>query len=165
MVQKENLSKLFYYLDGQLYGKYFEGRRKESNTRVVGKVLGTVIKGGYRQVTFTHEGVRYKELVHRVIWALHYDCWPELLDHIDRDPTNNKIENLRVANKKFNSINSGVPKNNVSGVKGVCWHKQANKWTAQIKNDQKKVHLGTFEDLQDAVSARLQAEKRLWCDI
>lgn len=164
MVQKETLEKLFYYLDGQLYGKSFEGRRKESNTRVVGKILGTPVKGGYSQLTFTYEGTKYKELVHRVIWALHYGDWPKLLDHIDRDPTNNRVENLRVANKKLNAINSGTPKNNISGVKGVSWHKGANKWTAQIKNDQKKIHLGTFEHLEDAKAARHLAENRLWHD-
>jgi predicted Fe-Mo cluster-binding NifX family protein len=65
----------------------------------------------------------------------------------------------------LNAINSGLPSNNKSGVKGVCWHKAGNKWTAQIKNDGVKIHLGSYDKLQDAVGARLKAEEDLWCDI
>lgn len=165
MVQKEDLEKLFSYEDGSIYGKFCESRRKASNTRVVGKDLGTIVEGGYKQLVFTVNGVKCKELVHRVIWALHHNEWPELLDHIDRDPTNNRIGNLRVANKKINSINSGLFSNNTSGIKGVSWNKNSQKWTAQIKDNQKKIHLGSFSSFDEAIIARLKAEERLWGDI
>ncbi len=104
-------------------------------------------------------------LEHRLIYLLHHRYLPDLIDHIDRNPRNNRIENLREACKKVNAINSGLPVNNKSGVKGVSWHKAGNKWTAQIKDDGVKIHLGSYEKLQDAVEARLKAEEDLWGDI
>jgi len=165
MVQKEDLEKVFDYVDGQLYGKFIEGRRKETNTRVAGRLLGTTVKGGYKSVGFTVNGIKYKELIHRIIYAMHHNLWPALIDHIDQDTTNNRINNLRVANKKINCINSGLFSNNTSGVKGVSWNKNSQKWTAQIKDNQKKIHLGSFSVFNDAMIARLEAEERLWGDI
>ena len=65
----------------------------------------------------------------------------------------------RIEDKKLNAINTGLPKNNTSGVKGVSWNKACGKWSAQIKVDGKKKHLGTFSNLEDATKTRRQAER------
>lgn len=72
---------------------------------------------------------------------------------------NNNIENLRAASKNLNAINTGLPKNNTSGVKGVSWNKACGKWSAQIKVNGKKIHLGTFTNIEDARQARQTAER------
>ena len=64
-----------------------------------------------------------------------------------------------ISGKKLNAINTGLPKNNTSGVKGVSWNKACGKWSAQIKVDGKKKHLGTFSNLEDATKTRRQAER------
>lgn len=164
MVQKEELEELFEYRDGDLYGKYVPWRRKESNSRVVGKKLGSD-SGGYLQVNFTYSGKKYRKLVHRIIYAMHHNYWPDLVDHIDQDPSNNRVENLRAADKRINAINSGLAKNNKSGIKGVSWDKNAKKWSAQIKANGSKVHLGVFSSLEEAKIAREAAEKVYWHDL
>jgi hypothetical protein len=126
-----------------------------------GEKAGWVDEVGYNHIRL--EGKLYLE--HRLIYLLHHCTLPPLIDHIDRNPLNNRLENLRGADKKVNAINSGLPANNKSGVKGVSWHKAGQKWTAQIKNDGVKIHLGSYDKLQDAVEARLKAEEDLWGDI
>ena len=57
-----------------------------------------------------------------------------------------------------NTINSGIQRNNKSGVTGVVWVEQINRWTAQITYQKKRIHLGSFENLEDAIKARENAE-------
>lgn len=97
---------------------------------------------------------------HKIIWAMAYNEWPSSLDHIDGDRSNNKIENLRPVTQKENCRNSSIPVNNTSGHIGVSWIKRLNAWTAQIKVDQVKRHLGVFKNFDDAVKARKDAEAK-----
>jgi hypothetical protein len=90
---------------------------------------------------------------------------PPLVDHKDQDTENNRLDNLRDATKQINAINTGLAANNKSGTKGVCWHKAGGKWTAQIKHNGKKIHLGSYDALLDAVAARERAEEELWRDL
>lgn len=116
--------------------------------------------GGYRTVSFNLGSKKYKMQAHRILFCMYYGYWPKLVDHKDRNTHNNIKDNLRDVNKKLNCINSGMFSNNTSGYKGVSFHRGA--WTAQIKNDQKKIHLGRFKNLEDAVNARLSAERIYW---
>lgn len=79
-------------------------------------------------------------------------------DHEDRNPLNNQKNNLRPATISDNMSNRSVFKNNKSGVTGVFWNKNLNKWTAYIKKHNKQYHLGVFEHKEDAIVARLKAE-------
>lgn len=124
-------------------------------------LAGYKLPDGYIQVRLG--GKLY--LAHRLIYLMMTGEMPELIDHKDRDPSNNTWINLRAANKQINAINTGLPSNNKSGVKGVSWHKAGGKWTAQIKHNGKKIHLGSYKNLLDAVAAREQAEQELWCDL
>lgn len=81
-------------------------------------------------------------------------------DHEDRNPFNNRKSNLRKANNTENSQNRSIYKNNTSGVTGVSWYKQSGKWKAQIQNNKKKISLGYFINKEDAIIARLMAEKK-----
>lgn len=80
-------------------------------------------------------------------------------DHVNRNPLDNRKSNLRAANYTENARNYSKQKNNTSGFSGVSWDKQCSKWVAYIVIDKKRKKLGRFVDKEDAIRARLEAEK------
>jgi hypothetical protein len=130
---------LFEYKEGDLIWKVRSGNR----TRV-GNIAGTIASVGRRYVQV--EGK--KHLVHRIIWFMHYGNCPEFLDHIDGNPLNNRIENLRPATKAQNAMNRPVRSDSALGVKGVC--KKKNKFSASIFINGKSLFLGMFYTIKDA---------------
>ncbi len=148
----EFLKKTFYYKDGVLYWK--------NHRRLGGKPAGYTTSKGYIQVrVITDDKKNICLLSHRIIFALHNNYLPDLVDHIDRNPSNNHVDNLRDASKCINAINTNKPLNNTSGFKGVSLHKKTNKWTAQLKFKGRKIHLGLFDNIEDAVKARKKGEE------
>ena len=98
-----------------------------------------------------------KYLLHRVIYKYHNDDFDitdssnnNLIDHVDINPFDNRIENLRVVNKSQNIRNQKKRKNCSSKYKGVCWHNSANKWQVKISIDGKAKHLGLFDTEEEA---------------
>lgn len=81
-------------------------------------------------------------------------------DHIDLNKKNNRKFNLRICSMQKNSFNRGLYKNNKSGVTGVFWSKNVNKWVAQIKYNYKQNILGYFNDFNEAVKVRKEAEEK-----
>lgn len=79
-------------------------------------------------------------------------------DHINRDRLDNRKENLRIVNKSQNSINSGLRRNNTSGVTGVSWLKATSTWRAYINYQGRRIELGHYKNIDDAITARLNAE-------
>ncbi len=95
---------------------------------------------------------------HRLAWLYMTGEWPpHEIDHVDRDKSNNTFTNLRLATPLQNRQNIGMYDHNTSGHKGVTWHRANSKWQAQIKLAGRNIYLGCFNDLQDAVNARLAA--------
>ena len=154
------LRERFEYSDGRLIWKHRKNVRKEWNTCYAGKEAGTCQRSGYyNQLVriIMIDNTRYRE--HHLIWVYHYDYWPQKeIDHIDRDPTNNRIENLREATSGENKQNKALQSNNKSGYPGVSWHKKANKWRSRIYINRKEIHLGLFEDYSDACKAYDEAK-------
>ena len=107
------------------------------------------------------DGVRYK--TSRIIYAMHYGAFADDLqvDHINGDCRDNRAENLRLATASQNNMNTGLRRNNTSGVKGVSWCKLRSKWFAQIYVSGTNMRLGFFDDINDARRAREEAELRL----
>jgi hypothetical protein len=127
------------------------------NTRYAGKpALACIHEDGYRKGRIHRVLFR----AHRVAWALHHGSWPELdIDHINGDRSDNRITNLRQVTRSENQRNMRLPSDNKSGVVGVYWSTARKKWVAEIRNAQgRKRHLGVFEDLEDAATARRAAE-------
>ena len=124
-----------------------------------GDVAGHVDSVGYRIVEVNNRAYA----CHRVVWLMHYGSWPkQFVDHINRDKADNRIENLRDVSNTINCRNHALRKVNKSGHTGVHWHKALSKWTAQINVGKTKKHLGVYEDLEDAVKARKDAEEKYW---
>lgn len=82
-------------------------------------------------------------------------------DHKDRNTLNNRKENLRSATKSQNCMNRSKQKNNTSGIIGVTYNKNLNKWRARINIDRKETVIDDYNKFEDAVSARLLAEKNI----
>lgn len=92
--------------------------------------------------------VRYK--AHRIIYKMCKGKDPAHIDHIDGDSSNNRIENLRSVSQKTNSRNQKLRSTNTSGVSGVRWNKDKNRWIARIKVDYEHVNIGSFLTLDEA---------------
>ena len=106
---------------------------------------------------------------HRLAWLYTKGYFPKNIDidHEDQIKHHNWWSNLRLASRQCNMRNCGCRKDNTSGVKGVIWSKEFQKWHARISVSGKKKHLGRYEDFDDAVRARLAGEQSLgWegCD-
>ena len=86
-------------------------------------------------------------------------------DHLDRNPSNNRKNNLAVKSRRDNSLNSGLQTNNKSGIIGVSWSKTENKWRASINiSNGKQRIIGRYDFKIDAIIARLKAEKEYYGD-
>ena len=130
------------------------------NTKYAGEITApSVCREGYSQISIF--GVKYRS--HRVAWAAHYGKWPEgEIDHINRIASDNRIDNLRDVRPVDNLRNKGDYKNNMSGHKGVTWHKSSGKWMAQIKVNKRNIHLGLFDDAAEAGKAYQAAKMEHW---
>lgn len=142
----------------------FTWRVQVSARIYVGAVAGKQDASGYLVIGID----RKSYLAHRLAWLYVYGYMPENgLDHKDQVRHHNWIDNLREASQVCNLRNTGNRKDNSSGVKGVIWHRQNQKWQAQIMVNGKMKYLGTYVEYVNAVCARLAGEQCLdWsgCD-
>lgn len=82
-----------------------------------------------------------------------------MIDHIYHKKYDNRKSQLRVVTNSQNQMNRGIPIHNQTGFRGVSWHKRKNAWISQIGLDGKLKYLGIFKDFNDAIKARLDAER------
>ena len=99
--------------------------------------------------------------LHRLVMRLE-NFNGEVIDHIDGNPLNNRKSNLRICTQHQNVLNHRVARNNTSGVTGVTWDRNRNKWASQIVYNGKNHHLGRYENIEDAINARIKAELKLF---
>ncbi len=114
----------------------------------------------YLKGSSAYMGVSKNLLAHRVAFFLyhgHYPVWPNSVDHINHDGCDNRIVNLREVTAREQSANTRLSKANTSGVKGVSFLKDRGKWRASANIDGRKVNLGTFLNINDAIAARKAA--------
>ena len=143
-MNKDKAHEMFRYDDGVLYWKFSPNRRIR-----IGDSVGSKMKSGYLQT-----GVEKKQwYVHRLIFLYHHGYLPDFVDHVDGNKSNNRIENLRSASSIENQQNRKIGRQNTSGIKGVCWHKQRQKWQARVKINGKQVSAGLFLTLEEAANA------------
>lgn len=126
-----------------------------------GKPAGSVGSLGY--VSIKINGVQC--MAHRAAWVwVHGDISDDVtIDHIDHNPSNNRIANLRLATTSQNGFNRRLNVNNTSGVKGVYEYWKRGKfkgWAAVIKVNTVQYFLGVFPLKEGAISARRAAETK-----
>lgn len=96
---------------------------------------------------------------HRVAYLLVTGVFPEdEIDHENGNGMDNRWSNLRVVDRNTNMKNLRMYSTNTSGVQGVYWNKSLNRWHARIHHEGKRVHLGFYTNVEDAVAARTAAE-------
>jgi hypothetical protein len=138
MITQEKLKEFVDYVDGKLIAK------TNSKARKVGDALSSLTDKGYLRASVGGKSYR----VHRLVFLYQYGYMPTQVDHIDGDRMNNRIENLREATSSQNNQNRKATSS--SGIKGVVWHKQSNKWVASICVNRKSAHLGSFLSIEEA---------------
>lgn len=86
------------------------------------------------------------------------------VDHINHVKLDNRRSNLRICTRSQNSMNTKIPSNNTSGVKGVYKCKTTGKWATEIKVNGKKIWLGRYASLDEAREVRAKAEEKYFKD-
>lgn len=118
-----------------------------------GAVAGGTNANGYVQIQV--DGENYYG--HRLAWFWMHGVWPELIDHINGDKSDNKLVNLRIATTSQNTLNTWKPRStNKSGFLGVS--PRRNGFRAQIVVNGKNKYLGQYPTAELAQTAYLQAK-------
>jgi hypothetical protein len=120
-------------------------RKKTGCKTVVGRAAGSKRPDGYVIIRLCGRS----DYMHRIVWRWHFGEIPAglVVDHIDRNPSNNRIENLRLLTHKQNHVNAGPQRNNTSGFRGV--YAQSGKFNAMFRQR----HLGRFASAEEAAEA------------
>ena len=130
--------------------------KKTGKKAIVGNTVGHFSKrDGHIEIRFF--GSLYR--ANRLAWFYMTGNWPEFVDHIDHNETNNSWNNLRNVNQKTNNMNMSRKRTNTSGVTGVWWSNQKSAWIAEIMLNGVKKHLGVFQNISNAAKARKEAER------
>lgn len=105
-------------------------------------------------------GKRHK--AHRLAWLYVYGVWPSgIIDHINGDSTDNRIENLREVDKRTNGQNQRkAHKDSRTGLLGVTFDKRKQKYVASIKYSGKRHFLGNYLTPEEAHQAYLEAKRQ-----
>lgn len=138
MLTQKTLNKLLVYKGGLLFWKG------------TGYFCEPKVSNGYLSLIYRN---RYYPF-HRVVWTMHNGVIPEgmVVDHINNNRSDNRIENLRLATRSQNSQNTLKTKSKTSSMfKGV--YKRGDKWVAQIVLNGKQVNLGSFWSEENAANA------------
>ena len=151
MITQQRLHELFEYRDGSLIWK---------TTRNAGKVAGTLdTSTGYWRINI--DGKMYR--LHRMIFLYHNGYLTEGLqiDHADGNRTNNLIDNLREVTNQQNQFNAKTSSRNKSGIKGVSWNEEKQKWEVRIMVDGRNKFIGYYDTLEEAGAASIAARNNL----
>lgn len=104
--------------------------------------------------------------IHRLVLTAfeHNYGYKKCIDHIDNSRLNNCLFNLRFATRQENQFNRSMNSRNTSGVKGVYWKPERNKWCSRIMVKGRTIHIGYFDDIEDAKQARRIKAIELFCE-
>lgn len=119
---------------------------RKRRTDLNGKPVGCPHGNGYLDVRIGSK-LHY---VHRICWAHYYGEWAELIDHINGNKSDNRIANLRIANKQRNGLNRGAEKGNSTGFKGVTFRTDTKNYMWQFVIEKKRYTKSGFDTAEDA---------------
>jgi len=151
-MNQETCKHLFDYKDGSLYWRHDRG----SNAKA-GKRAGRLLRTGYRSIHVS--GRRYQE--HRLIFLWWHGEFPEQIDHINRDKSDNRIENLRRCTHSTNQINTNNRQSS-SGIRGVRRVEKTGRWMARIYKNGKEIRVGTFSTQEEASAAYMEKMRKFY---
>lgn len=129
--------------------------------RMLFSIAGHVDKStGYRDISLDDRSYHAAKLAWLYVFGEYPEC---VIDHINRNKSDDRIDNLRLATQSGNVINSGMFANNTSGVRGVYFYKERNKrgwpaWWAYITYEGTRKSLGYYRNKEEAAHARMEAE-------
>ena len=104
------------------------------------------------------ESITRKEIfLHRLLTNVTKDF---IVDHINHKIYDNRKSNLRIVNHSKNAMNQKKTKKNTSGCTGVFYHSYHEKWNAVITVNRERIHLGYFNNKEDAIKVRKEAEEK-----
>ena len=129
--------------------------------RPIGSVAGCKDTQGYISIGLNNKIYR----AHRLAWLYEYGEFPkDCLDHVNRIKDDNRLCNLRECCNSENQWNTGICKNNTSGIKGVAWYERTQSYRVRVRVNGKQKHLGYFKDIElakiTAETARLKFHKQ-----
>ena len=129
---------MFNYVDGQLIRKTTD------------ESIGCRRKDGYFIASVN--GKLY--LMHRLIWLWHHGDLPPVIDHVDCNPSNNAIENLRPASRSLNGVNRvRHKKNSKTALLGVYYDKARDRYATEVRFNGVRHRLGRFKTAEEAHAA------------
>ncbi|MQY48232.1 HNH endonuclease [Rhizobiales bacterium RZME27] len=134
-------------------------KRKPSGIVRVGQIAGRKSKNGKN--TYIRIKVEGKDvLAHQIAYVIHTGTLPNgPIDHENGDGTDNRFVNIRVTSFEGNAKNKRLDQRNASGVMGVSFLPRIGKWRARIGSKKKLHHIGNFDTREQAIAARLAAER------
>ena len=126
------------------------------------KIVGYRDSKGYIQIGLSLNSKMKLLRAHRIAWFIYYGELPNVIDHVDRNPSNNSIKNLRSCTHQQNNFNTGRQSNNTSGYRGVVWNVRVKKWQSQIKLNGNRIYLGLFNCPKEAFDVYNTRAKELF---
>lgn len=149
---QEELKKILYYAPetGNFYWKISNGQK------LAWSLAGSLGVDGHIKLCINYTSYR----ANRLAWIYMTGEIPSnniQVDHKNRIRTDNRWDNLRLATNSQNNRNRNLLKNNTSGYRGVAFNKQANKWQAQIRYNNRRKNLGHFNTAEEASKAYMEA--------
>lgn len=138
----------FDYADGHLLH-----RRKKHCSQRAGTIAGSQKRSGYRDVRFV--GRVWKE--HRLVFLWHFGWLPDVVDHVDGNKSNNRIENLRACSKSQNGMNRHSH-SSATGRRNV--YKKKSGFQVAVGVAGKRLYIGTYASIEAADAAAHEARRQ-----
>ena len=148
------------------YPNYAVSNYGNVKNRKFGRILNPYNDSkGYPTVVLMNNNIRFYKRIHKLVLPA-FEANPEnkkCIDHIN-NKYNNEVFNLRFATLSENQYNRVLNINSTSGTKGVSFDNKSNKWRARIRINNNSIHIGFYENIEDAIKARQEKSKELFGD-
>lgn len=145
MITQEKLKSIVHY---NLSTGVFTNLQTRSSNCIKGQELKSKNKIGYIRIMIDNKSY----FAHRLAWLYVYNEYPKIIDHKNKNKSDNRIENLINCTQKENQRNRKLSKNNQVGFNGV--HKRYHRYIASIKVNGKKIYIGSFSTAEEAYEKR-----------